>query len=667
MAAVPKDFVDLAHAFAAQEGTLVNIIGVVVDKMDPTTTRRSDWMLTFKITDPKLLATQPSAEGLTIRFFRQDPTHLPRVRSIGDVVLLRSIKISTFNGQRLALSHSTTSSLVFPSASIPDPNFTIGYQGSNRIECLGIPMHVEKFTLNEQQYVMSLRHALGGIVGERATLAAAMAAVPTLQAAGTVPKQKLPAEFNSALEPPAKKQKFESSLGAKFKLVRDLKEPKSFADVCGLVVKCIGAQYGGCDLYITDYTPNEQMRYYPPPEEETDRERDGDMYGYNGPPRKSWPGPYEYLVLKVNVKEPHASFAVQSIREGDCVMLRNMKTRITPMGTWLEGDMWPDDKYPNKVLITKVLNLNFPEAKALFQRRDNYWAKRDALLAPKQNEGATLSKAERKRQKRQKRKDGRQAKSGPQENVEPSKDDTSSNEHSDDASKSTRMKPDTNQYVRCRDQDISLTRIKDILDPRNLRHTNRRLDGQEYILPFINAKYRAKVRVVDFEPKDLRDFAVRPVQNDSQAISESTMDWTYESASPPSWEWHFSLLLEDASVRPEHRTEDDRIWVNIQHEQAQFLFGNRLADPGDMTGGTAGLLAQLRERLFILWGNLEEIHSAGAEEGGVEAMQQELSNLPFECCVMEYGVERDDDDPEKGQRPEEAWKRMYGMFGATIL
>jgi hypothetical protein len=73
----------------------------------------------------------------------------------------------------------------------------------------------------------------------------------------------------------------------------------------------------------------------------------------------------------------------------------------------------------------------------------------------------------------------------------------------------------------------------------------------------------------------------------------------------------------------------------------------------------------LRERLFILWGNLEEIQNGDGNDE--QKMKQELSNLPFECCVMEYGVEMDEDDPERGIGPIGAWKRFYGLFGATIL
>jgi hypothetical protein len=684
MSLLPKDFVTIRQASEADIGTIVNVIGVVADlvrdplsQQAPKLSSRGEWMLTFKLLDQSLLATQDYDRGFTVRFFRRDQDSLPRVRNIGDVVLIKSIKMSNFAGQRLALSHFSTSTLVFPGGSIPDPTFMIGYQGSQRIECLGAPIHVANLTLNEQQYVISMRHALKDIVANVAKPLIASASVLNAQAASLPAKPKLPPESSHTAEPPAKKQRLDRSLGPKFKLISELKVPKSFADLCGIVVKRIGTSYGDCDLYITDYTANDQVRYYPPPEEETEQERDGDDFGYNGPPRKTWPGPYEFFVLKVNVKEPHASFANQYIQEGDCVILRNVKVRITPNGDWLEGDLWHDYQNKQKLNIAKVTNQSLPELQAVQRRKENYWAKREALLSrgtetnpPKQ------TKAEKKRLKKQRQKANKKQRTAP--DIQSHADSSSSSSDEEESAPSKPAPTTSNPYIRCSDGDISLTPIKHILDPHNLYHTNRAPDGRTYDLPFINAKYRAKVRVVDFSPKNLQDFATQSIPTSSNPAEEGGTDWSYTSTSlsSPSWEWSFSLTLEDATVRPEHRGELDRIEVQVHHDQAQFLLGNRLGDPGDMSGN-GSLLSQLRERLFILWGNLEEVQrgegasgSSGNEENGKgERVLGEVSNLPFDCCIMEYGVEMDEDDPERWDEegPVGQWKRLYGMFGATIL
>jgi hypothetical protein len=157
----------------------------------------------------------------------------------------------------------------------------------------------------------------------------------------------------------------------------------------------------------------------------------------------------------------------------------------------------------------------------------------------------------------------------------------------------------------------------------------------------------------------------------------------------------------DVVGKPDEK--EDRIWVQLHHEDAQFLFGRNVDDPGDLRKNLH-LRGQLREKLFILWGDLEEVKEATrmttAEEvkddGDVDDMgtaddatpavagdlvdtaaeTEESSNLPFECCLMEYGIQMDQDELESRELAggEEGhlgiglgWKRMFALFGTTIL
>jgi protection of telomeres protein 1 len=86
----------------------------------------------------------------------------------------------------------------------------------------------------------------------------------------------------------------------------------------------------------------------------------------------------------------------------------------------------------------------------------------------------------------------------------------------------------------------------------------------DYKLPFVNAKHRARVRIVDFYPPEIEMFA------------HSTADPAWKS--PPEkrpgkvrWEWGFVLLLEDAVVPP--NTVSQKLRVFVGNENAQFLFG----------------------------------------------------------------------------------------------
>lgn len=77
-------------------------------------------------------------------------------------------------------------------------------------------------------------------------------------------------------------------------------------------------------------------------------------------------------------------------------------------------------------------------------------------------------------------------------------------------------------------------------------------------LPFVNLKYRAEVRVVDFFPCKLEDFAVRRKISEYDALSGNEDDGESSDGSSVSgsyggggggtyvWEWRFTLVLEDA-------------------------------------------------------------------------------------------------------------------------
>lgn len=124
--------------------------------------------------------------------------------------------------------------------------------------------------------------------------------------------------------------------------------------------------------------------------------------------------------------------------------------------------------------------------------------------------------------------------------------------------------------------------------------------------------------------------------------------------------------------------------MNVSHMEAQHLLGNAVDDPADLRENTP-LLNQLREKMYILWGDLEERKRSEDEDGVDEqslakrakldgeqqqqqreqeaAGQQPLpANLPFNCCLQEYGVLR-----ECGRLEEVGdWERQFMMFGVTI-
>jgi protection of telomeres protein 1 len=95
--------------------------------------------------------------------------------------------------------------------------------------------------------------------------------------------------------------------------------------------------------------------------------------------------------------------------------------------------------------------------------------------------------------------------------------------------------------------------------------------GTTGALPFLNAKWRACVRVTDFWPDRLEDFA-RPINDfshsnnpEEEVESVSIQDHVHNKR----YEWAFMLLLEDASNEGSNRS--DVMPILVAHEDAEYL------------------------------------------------------------------------------------------------
>ncbi|KAF2772990.1 hypothetical protein EJ03DRAFT_387308 [Teratosphaeria nubilosa] len=638
---LPKSFADLDTAYRTAPGSFVSIIGVVVDLQPPAKTRTGDHMVTVKLLDERLRDATSGRQGLTVRSFVKDQSLLPPVHGLGDVVLMRHAKTALFGGQPMIMTNRQTKTVVIPAASIPAPTYSIAYMGGDRLKALGPPEEIEKLSVEESAYIINLK-----------AKKEIMDAIPEPNIAQLNKKRDFQTVGESRTTgPPEKKFKGSDTFGKKFRLIEEAAH-RDFADLCVEVVKKFATDSLSTELYVTDYTENQLMWYYAPPEENTSLTRDGDAFGHCQLSKKAWPGPYGYLVLKVNVKDPHAQYVNTTLEPGDLVLLRNVKMKIMATGAKLEGDMWPDNMNPEKVQAHKLPTRSAPEAQRLEERKQEYWAKRSAQTAAGKKQQhqppPQISKAEKNRRKREKRK-AKEAAAVPEPTT------------------TTLL----NKHIRCTHQDIPITPLHDILDPHNLRHTNTSpTTNTTYTLPFINAKYRARVRVVDFAPKNLADFAqpsLPPSPTTSSGEENSPIDLLLSSSPNPSqqkweWEWYFSLTLADASTHHNHNhnhgeeeEEEEKLEVHLCHAEAQFLLGD-LEDAGDLRRD-AGLLARLRERLCVLWGDVEERVQGEGEGGG--------RNLPFECCVAEFGVPVGDGEEDGGEGF--GYRRVYRMFGTTIL
>jgi protection of telomeres protein 1 len=114
----------------------------------------------------------------------------------------------------------------------------------------------------------------------------------------------------------------------------------------------------------------------------------------------------------------------------------------------------------------------------------------------------------------------------------------------------------------------------------NETHNNSSPDGITYRLPFQNLAYRALVRVIDFFPPQLEDFAT-PFNHEyatpSCSVSDDDQGDHYINLPDISlnqrgieWEWRFCLLVEDAHRGPRGQSRD-RLKLFVHGAAAVFL------------------------------------------------------------------------------------------------
>jgi protection of telomeres protein 1 len=110
---------------------------------------------------------------------------------------------------------------------------------------------------------------------------------------------------------------------------------------------------------------------------------------------------------------------------------------------------------------------------------------------------------------------------------------------------------------------VRLSALSDIIN--NPHRQNKTPGGAQTVLPFVCARYRARVRVVDFKPDILEDFA-QPIGDPSYDDLEATeAEWDF---TPKGWEWAFCLLAEDALSSSGERT---RIRLIVDNDGAEHL------------------------------------------------------------------------------------------------
>ncbi|KAI0884253.1 uncharacterized protein GGS22DRAFT_194816 [Annulohypoxylon maeteangense] len=632
-------------------GRLINVIGLVKDRRSPRQTGGSDWKSAITIYD-KSIENEPE-RGLPINIFRPR-AEIPEPDAT-DVVVVISAKVQAYRGEVSLISHRSTLIHVYSANQIPKPP-------KSAKQALEAPLRPKDRPPGdpEHEYVAWLYHS--------------------------VSKDAIPdtAEFSSQVAHSA-------NFKDKFQTLNDIHDGQ-FYDVIVNVVREPYDQMGMTTLWVSDYTENEAFYKFTWNAEGTSESRDGDPYGYttsNIVP-KNWGGPYGKRSMQVTCFGIDADFILKEVKAGDWVSLRNLHAKYGRNLNNLEGFLREDRTPFYSGLKVDILQTDDPEnidgrlKEAIRRKRDyeklkkqqqkNFAVNEDLakIKAGDLVEGLLSSKKRRAVERAQKIKE------------------------IDDKEREREARLGLNERIKCENIEQPVFAVPSIVEPIPYKTT---IDGQEVILnlPFTCAKYRTNVRVVDFRPSRLADFAIWRKNLEYDMLSDHSGDSNSESDEDGTlnkytgrkiWEWKFALLLEDAD--PKHKGENNRFWAVVDNTEAQLLLNldatDLRADPDE--------LDKLREQLFQLWGNLEECKQQELQRQATEKKrvathqppptsplrplsshqvetttdaETTLSNKPFSCCIRQYGITVREEDPRKADAGDgKRWQRMFALFGTKI-
>lgn len=694
---IPPKFVDLWTA-STRVGSEVNIIGVVSDSLPSRKSSGTDWTCTFCMADRSYGSIGDiGQEGLKTRFFKKMQSELPQIWGTGDVLILRNMKITKFNGVTLAISSFGSTWTVLHAPTIPEKVPSNLVQIAHEKETRA-PLP----TPSEMQYVIDIcnnfdRNCFAS--KGSSTVGPAEQMNNVARTTTIVPRQK-------------------------FSLIKDV-QIDTFYDLVGQVVKIFPSN-GRTDLYVTDYTPNQLLYFYEWGQGEDSLDgRDGDEFGYvSRSSKKKWPGPFGKLTLAVTLWSPHSDYAQQHVKEGHFVFLRNVHIRLDK-DTKMNGSLHSDQRYADQINISVLTSFHDDDrVKDVLRRKTDYHKKfdqqsekyvieaREANVTESRDANVTEREDVKQPSKAQIKKKRRRNKKAQLIQSNSTDKASAKRKHSEDAenelpassgSTAARNTPNTsprpqkapklqskaalNENINCSHHLVPITPLGTILSLD--AHINKTPKGETYTLPFQNINSRAAVRVIDFWPPHLEDFAVPKRKRSEYAVlsdyedsdSDSTgKNTTHSSSQEQEYEWRFALLLSDAtSPSCSSQPPTPTLKAYISGPDAECL----LKLDAENLHASPAALAALREKLFLLWGNLEEQkmksleveNSAlkeidGNEHGTGKRRGAVARGRPFQCCLKEYGVKvwreeggsvsRDDGDPR-------LWERRWRMWGCTIV
>ncbi|KAM0260734.1 hypothetical protein ACHAQJ_002650 [Trichoderma viride] len=668
---LPNGFISIQEILDHKRGVgnLVNVIGVVKDFRTPVATRGTDWKCEIRLCDRT--AEDGSSDSITINIFRPE-NEMPNP-GLGDVIVLFQTKLQSHSETLSLVTHRTTDIHLYAANQIPCPPEgalkALRPQPRKAIHNPGQAVH---------EYASILYHSLD--------------------------KSSLPteAEFQDM------KARSVAANG-KFKELKDVRDG-IFVDV---VVQIVKQPYDSGDkttLWVSDYTENDSFFQFAFKGPALLGDSAADPHGYlstlpyGAGAGGEWKGPFGKRSMQVTCFDPHtALIRERGLSTGSWVMLRNLQIKYGRNVTNLEGFLREDrgaSSLKINIVEMDITDTESPDPhlkEAIRRKRDYDREKRaqfqeifDAAMAGKKRKsdlaemGLPLSDKPKKTRK-SKSKAKKKATERDESIVSSTAESTLSKYSTDNSS------------VKCEYESKAISTVQDILDPIYLQTD---VDGEQVKLqlPFVNLKYRAAVRVVNFMPPTLEDFAQPKKTTEYGMLSDNEesdveLDMEGDAAMDPvtarEWEWRFFLELEDANPPKDSRGKKKTLWVAVNNFSAQCLLS---LDASDLRKDEEHL-ETLRQRLFLLWGDLEEKKSLKEEDKRRAALANRASNRPpldssddestarrkqdaessqvrnkpFTCCIQQYGVQVPEEDDTKADAGEgKRWQRMFALFGTRI-
>lgn len=652
----PAGFLEIVEVEKKTDQQAYSLIGLCVDFLEPTQSRGTDLTMKMRLWDTSCRGSHDLAsDGMELRCFYRDNKDFPPIQDVGDVVIVHNIKTWTRGSQRFGISSNLTTWTIISGPSLlsnADSNLS----------------------------VVQVRHPLGAKQKPSATPAELNYAKTLVEAKDLsgirVPPKGVSLDTTAVLTGTTRSPTLSRH---KFRVIRDIRPPfevagLQFVDLVGEVRRVYSGLGNPVEMQLTDYTEHPQLYNYE------------DNHGANMQ-NSSWPGPWGMMTITINAWDQHGEYVMDKVRDaeidlGTYVRVTNVQIKMDKHGSLMQGHLrgGGSNAGTNVTILASKDAEHILELRELLTRRREYNTDRKAKAIGFVQDAPNAKRArEEDRPQKMTEQPKKKSKSALQrEKRRLEKEKAKANEQmvQSNDNQAKKAKIQSNQHVRCETVSAKLTTISSIMQGDSLDRTTP--SGNPYRLPFQNCKYKSKVQVIDFFPDSLADFASPYRTSDYEALSDydsghdedATLEHARRNEEKVKWKWHFFIMVRDptsAQLLPkEYQAEGERmdppaLPVQVTGQDGDYLLNMVASNLHDNLGD----LARLKEKLFVLWGDLEEKKSETGRTGLELARDKSvvISSKPFECLIKEFGVSAVDDT---GNVLSQKWERMWKIFGTNI-